>query len=129
MEEGNRKCLNCGKPLRGRVDKKFCDDYCRNNFNNRQNSDQSNFVRNLNHILRKNRRILEQHLPEGEETKKVQRDKLVQEGFNFIYHTHQYRTQKDKVYFFTYEYGYLELEDNWFLIVRRKTPKEGETSG
>jgi hypothetical protein len=25
-----KKCLACGKQLKGRIDKKFCDDYCRN---------------------------------------------------------------------------------------------------
>ena len=33
-QEKNKKCLSCGKLLKGRVDKKFCDDYCRNNYNN-----------------------------------------------------------------------------------------------
>ena len=23
-------CLYCGKPVKGRIDKKFCDDWCRN---------------------------------------------------------------------------------------------------
>jgi len=32
----NKTCLACGKILKGRVDKKFCDDYCRNNYNNLQ---------------------------------------------------------------------------------------------
>lgn len=27
-------CLNCDKTLKGRTDKKFCDDYCRNSYNN-----------------------------------------------------------------------------------------------
>ncbi|MFA6947300.1 MAG: DUF2116 family Zn-ribbon domain-containing protein, partial [Pedobacter sp.] len=30
-----RECLDCGAALRGRTDKKFCDDQCRSNFNNR----------------------------------------------------------------------------------------------
>jgi len=120
METETRTCLSCGKPLRGRVDKKFCDDFCRNNFNNKQNSHQTNFVRNVNSILRKNRRILENLLPEAEETKKVLREKLVLEGFNFKYFTHQYQTQKGSVYFFTYEYGYLPLENDWILIVKRE---------
>lgn len=59
MESTEKTCLACDKPLKGRLDKKFCDDYCRNNYNNRLNSDQSNYVRNVNNILRKNRRILE----------------------------------------------------------------------
>lgn len=120
MEPITKTCLFCDKPLRGRIDKKFCDDYCRNNFNNKQNSDQSNHVRNVNRILGKNRRILEKLLPETEETKKITREKLALEGFNFKFHTHQYLTQKGAVYIFNYEYGYLNLENDWILIVKRQ---------
>ena len=120
METTPRLCLTCGKPLKGRLDKKFCDDACRNAFNNQQNSDQNNFVRNINNILRKNRRLLEEQIPEGEEMKKMLREKLASAGFNFKYHTHQYQNQKGQTYFFSYEYGYLPLEGDWVLIVKRK---------
>lgn len=115
-----RTCLACGKALKGRLDKKFCDDYCRNSYNNQQNSDQNNFVRNVNNILRKNRRILEEFIPEGEEMKKLPKEKLSLAGFNFKYHTHQYQNQKGQIYFFNYEFGYLPLEGDWILVVRRK---------
>ena len=52
-------CLNCNKPVKGRTDKKFCDDYCRNNYNNQLKSNTINLVRNINNALGKNRRILE----------------------------------------------------------------------
>ena len=53
-----KSCLQCGDKISGRSDKKFCSDYCRNAFNNDQNRDVNNYVRNINNILRKNRRIL-----------------------------------------------------------------------
>ncbi len=121
MENNQRLCLFCAKPLKGRLDKKFCDDFCRNSYNNQQNSDQNNYVRNINNVLRKNRRLLEEQIPEGEEMKKVLKEKLAQAGFNFKYHTHQYQNQKGQTYFFSYEYGYLPLEGDWLLIVKRKT--------
>ena len=34
-----KTCLNCGEEINGRVDKKFCCDYCRNHYNNKLNSD------------------------------------------------------------------------------------------
>jgi len=120
METTPRLCLACSKPLKGRLDKKFCDDYCRNTFNNQQNSDQNNFVRNVNNILRKNRRLLEEQIPDGEEMKKVHKDKLAQMGFIFKYNTHQYLNAKGQTYFFVYEYGYLPLENDWLLVVKRK---------
>jgi len=118
MEAVEKKCLQCDKPLKGRIDKKFCDDYCRNAYNNRQNSDQNNYVRNINNTLRKNRRILEALLP-PEGMIKLSKKKLFEQGFNFKYHTHQYTNKKGDIYYFYYEYGILSLENDWILLVKR----------
>ncbi|MBN9352349.1 MAG: hypothetical protein J0H55_16845 [Chitinophagaceae bacterium] len=112
-------CTFCGKPLRGRSDKKFCDDYCRNNYNNQLKSKSNNLVRNINNALLKNRRILHGFLPEGEEMTKVSKSKLAEKGFQFKYMTHQYVNKKGNTYFFCYETGYLPLENDWYLIVKR----------
>jgi hypothetical protein len=113
-------CLHCNKAVKGRVDKKFCDDYCRNSYNNNLKGTSNNIIRNINNALRKNRIVLEQLLNNATENmKKVHVDKLHQQNFNFKYFTHQYTNQKGNVYFFCYEYGYLALENNWYLIVKR----------
>ncbi len=115
-----RLCQACQKLLRGRLDKKFCDDYCRNTFNNQRNSDQNNLVRNINNTLRRNRRLLETLIPEGAEVKKVRKEHLVMLGFNFKYHTQYFRNQKGQVYCYSYEFGFLELEEEWVLVVKKK---------
>lgn len=120
METDQRTCAACSKPLKGRLDKKFCDDYCRNNYNNKQNSDHNNLVRNINNVLRKNRRLLEEMIKPGEDMAKCPRQKLAETGFDFRYHTHHYTNKKGQVYSFLYDYGYLPLEGDWLLIVRRK---------
>lgn len=114
-----KKCLACEKNLQGRVDKKFCNDYCRNAYNNQLKSSNSSLVRTINNALIKNRRILETVLKE-EEMAKATKDKLVQQGFQFKYLTHTYTNKKGNIYFFCYEYGYLPLEHDWYLIVKRK---------
>lgn len=114
-----KACLFCKKPVKGRSDKKFCDDYCRAAYNNELKSASNNYVRNINNALGKNRRILEGLLPADQTTTKVNRDKLMQLGFHFKYHTHQYSAKNGNNYFYCYEYGYLPLENNWFLIVKR----------
>ena len=111
---------DCGKPIQGRPDKKFCDDACRNTFNNQQNAVSTNFIRNVNHALKRNRNILSELLPEGEKMAKTTRDKLNLEGFNFRYFTHIFQNQKGNVYHYCYDFGYLALENDWFLIVRGK---------
>ena len=112
-------CLSCEKPVKGRSDKKFCDDYCRAAFNNDLKSASNNLVRNVNNALGKNRRILESLLPQGDATAKTNHDKLLEKGFQFKYHTHIYNTKTEKTYFYCYEYGYLPLENNWYLIVKK----------
>jgi hypothetical protein len=119
QQKETKPCLLCEKPLKGRSDKKFCDDYCRAAYNNELKSAANNYIRNVNNALGKNRRILENLLPEGEATVKANRDKLIEKGFQFKYHTHQYSAKNGKTYFYCYEYGYLPLENNWFLIVKR----------
>lgn len=116
----SKNCLACDKPLKGRSDKKFCDDYCRNNYNNQLKSITNNQVRNINNALGKNRRILEEMLPSGDEMTKTTKERLLQKGFLFKYVTHLYTTKSGKTYYYCYDYGYLPLENDWYLIVRRK---------
>ncbi|MEP7255681.1 MAG: hypothetical protein ABI666_07880 [Ferruginibacter sp.] len=118
-QKEDKTCLLCDKVLKGRSDKKFCDDYCRAAYNNDLKSASNNFIRNVNNALGKNRRILEGLLHEGEQMRKANRDKLLQLGFQFKYMTHTYTNQKGNVYHFCYEYGYLPLKNNWFLVVKR----------
>ncbi len=117
-----KNCLACAKPLKGRVDKKFCDDYCRNNYNNQQKAkgSHSSLVRNTNNALLKNRKILESILPDGADTAKANRDKLLQLGFHFKYFTQLYTTKTGNVYHYCYDYGYRELDNDWYMIVRNK---------
>lgn len=123
MESTKRLCLNCGKELRGRIDKKFCDDSCRNCFNNEHNSDENNLVRNVNNILRKNRRILRDCIPENSDTGRIKREQLAQKGYQIRYHTHLFENQKAQTYTFCYEYGFLPLDEEWFLIVQQRNSK------
>lgn len=113
-----RKCLDCGESLTGRADKKFCSDICRNNYNNRNNSDVNNHMRNINNILRKNRRLLADLAPEGKAT--ISKQRLQDAGYNFNYHTHTYMTQKGGIYHFCYEYGYISISDDFVTIVCRE---------
>jgi predicted nucleic acid-binding Zn ribbon protein len=117
-----KKCLTCGTGLRGRIDKKFCNDYCRNNYNNQQKAKGSNseIVRSINKVLLKNRKILDSILKEDEEKATVNKDKLLRLGFQFKYLTHLYTTKAGKTYCYCYDLGYLPLDNDWFLIVRKK---------
>lgn len=112
-----RLCLDCGHPLQGRSDKKFCDDACRSNFNNRLKSTDYLLLKQINSILKRNRDILSKFNPD--QKAKVSKQKLSAAGFDFNYHTHYYQTKNGHQYIFCYEYGYLNLADEHLLIVKR----------
>ena len=99
----------------GRIDQKFCNDQCRNTYNNRLNKDESALIKNINNQLRKNRRILRELNPEGKT--KVKKQKLQAKGFSFKYFTNTYKTKEGKIYYFCYEYGYLPLDNDFILLI------------
>ncbi|SDM30879.1 Uncharacterized protein containing a Zn-ribbon [Catalinimonas alkaloidigena] len=105
-----RECPQCGTPIVGRIDKKFCSDQCRFLYNNRQKRESEITIGNVNQALRKNRSILKTLNPIG--LTEVRREVMVKMGYNFHFFTHVYRTQKGGVYYFCYEYGYTFVKEN-----------------
>ncbi len=113
-----KQCLECSAKVVGRIDKKFCDDACRNAFNNRVHKDSKNLIRNTNNRLRKNYRVLETLNPD--QKTKTSRAKLIELGFDFKYFTSIYTTKAGKIYYFVYNQGYLPLEGDYYALVKRE---------
>ena len=110
-----KKCKYCNSTLQGRSDKKFCDNQCRNSFNNIKKRKNEKLITETNKTLRRNRKILKQFNPEGKTT--IKKEYLEKMGFDFNYHTHIYTTTNNNMYRFCYEYGYLILDEEKVLIV------------
>ena len=106
-----KKCLNCETELIGRIDKKFCDEYCKSAYNyvKDKNKPKTRF-QTVDDQLRLNRKILKKYNQGGKVT--VRREKLINDGFNPRIFTNYFKTKDDKVYLFCYDYGFLEIEDN-----------------
>lgn len=52
-EDEHRTCLECGREVYGRTDKKFCNDSCRNKFHNRRHNEEKKIIeRTLNALYR-----------------------------------------------------------------------------
>ena len=117
-DQFNKTCRYCGEIVSGRADKKFCDDTCRTAFNNGNAVSRDNLVRTVNYKLMKNRRLLQDLVPE-EGKIKVTYQRLQNAGFDFKYHTHTYTTQKGATYVFCYDYGYLALDSSFLMLVKR----------
>ena len=109
MEE-KRKCLYCGEPIYGRIDKKFCCDSCRNSYNYEKTHKQINVVRKINGILARNHTVLEELTTKGKSF--VSRQQMVDKGFDFKYFTHIYTTKAGAVYRFVYDQGYVPKEND-----------------
>lgn len=116
MEEKN--CLECGIPIKGRIDKKFCSDYCRNTYNNKVDKGSKNMIRNVNNRLRRNYKTLTQLNTSGKT--KITRVKLLSSNFDFNTFTSIYTTKTGNTYFYVYDQGYLALENDYFLLIKRE---------
>lgn len=114
----DRVCLECGLAVRGRADKKFCDDACRSAYNNRLNLKNTIYIKNINQILRKNRQILLSRNPDGKS--KASKKQLMEQGFHFDYFTSKYTNKEGKTYYFCYDQGYLPIENDWFFLVKKQ---------
>jgi predicted nucleic acid-binding Zn ribbon protein len=112
-----KECPVCGDKIIGRADKRFCNDYCRNAYNNQLNKDSKNLIRNINNLLRKNYRILEKLNLKGKT--KISKTKLISNGFDFQYFTSIYVTKTGNTYYFVYDQGYFLLENDFYVIVKR----------
>ncbi len=113
-----KNCQECGEKILGRADKKYCSDQCRISFNNRLNSDETSLMRNINNILRKNRRILQELNKTGKS--RVSKARMSEKGFDFNYHTSTYTTKEGAQYFYCYDQGYLPVDQNHCLLVVKR---------
>jgi len=103
-------CLNCNEKLSGRIDKKYCNQYCKSAhqyIKNKLRTD-SFFVK-VDKQLKLNRRILKEYNKSGKAI--VRKEKLLEEGFNPKYFTHYWKNQKRDVYLFCYEFGFLAKKE------------------
>jgi len=117
-------CLECKADFRGRTDKKFCSDACRNAYHNRLNRDCNNLVRTVNNRLRKNYRIL-RHLASERRCGAVQRASLSDRGFDFESITRVKTSPQGEPCYCVYDLAYVPLGKDRIRIVA--VPDSGNT--
>ena len=104
-------CLNCGKVLEGRRDKKYCDQHCKSAYQyTTQKGQKSPFFFQVDRQLRLNRKVLKKYNVGGKVT--VRQDVLTKEGFDPNFFTHYWKNKEGKIYLFVYEYGFLKSQEN-----------------
>lgn len=112
MKQATSHCKDCNKELSGRIDKKFCSDYCRSNYHTKINRTSNNDIKNIDNALKRNRRILDEICKSG--TKKVPLKFLQDLGFKPDYFTHF--DQKKEIRY-CYDFA-LEIKENYLYIVK-----------
>lgn len=118
MENLSKVCEDCKAPLKGRSDKRFCNDYCRNSFHTKQNRDWNNYMRNINYILRKNRRILESLYAYDKGI--VSREQLSLNGFKFQYCTYMESENELRKY---YDFSLTKIDQDKYRINRLESER------
>ena len=116
-----KKCLICGRTLHGRIDKKFCSDHCRNKYHNSLDPNEARYIRHVNYILRKNRRILMEFNRKG--IVDIPALTLMHAGFDFKFITN-ISTKQGEIFYYCYEHGYKERCDGIFSLVEDRNVKD-----
>ena len=112
------ECQQCGKPIRGRTDKKFCDSNCKNTFNFAKRRETRNEVKEIDNYLHRNREILATLM--GESKKEMfDRTVLTRAKFRWEYMTGIYKNKQDKWYHLVYDFAWMEFTDQRILVVRK----------
>lgn len=118
--ENNHHCLFCNKIVKGRVDKKFCNDACRSWYNNgNYKREGSNPIKKINHILLENRDILIKLYNKFGNTS-IKEDVLISCGYHFNFHTHTVSI-KEKTRIYCYDMGYYKRNDREYLIIENNS--------
>ncbi len=113
----SKKCLRCKEPIFGRIDKRFCSDYCRNQYHNSLKSSESMYFRRVNYILRRNRRILLESFHEGQEL--VCYQNLLNRGFDYTYITNYHINDNGSASYYCYDIGYTYFSYQKIHLLKR----------
>jgi predicted nucleic acid-binding Zn ribbon protein len=105
------ECKSCGHTIHGRTDKKFCNDYCRNSYNNKVNRSQNNTIRNITNALLRNRSILKHS-----NSKALEKTELLDKGFRFEYFTHT-KSKNRKIFYYCYDWCYYLRNKQTVIII------------
>lgn len=108
-------CIECDQRIVGRIDKRFCSDLCRSQYNNRVSSRDSVFVRKVNTILARNRKVLRSFYDKRDAEVHILH--LESEGFNCRYFTNEYIDDDSRTYRFCYDYGLYAVRKDVYRII------------
>ena len=115
--KASRFCLNCGLPVFGRADKKYCDDHCRNDFHNSQAVTNSRLTRSAHKNLRRNYEILSGVVEAG--ICEIAKDELLVYGFTTKPITEMELREDGTMIYGIYDIHYFEKANRMIEVYRK----------
>jgi hypothetical protein len=126
-----RHCISCNDILEGRVDKIYCNEYCKSAHHYQKKKEgKVSLFKKIDRQLKLNRRLLDHYNKSGKST--VRQEELIKAGFDPKYFTHYWKNKEKQVYLFCYEYGFLKLSETGktkYLLVKWQGYMEEESTG
>ena len=124
-------CGYCQSEMTGRIDKKFCDNYCRSTFHyEKAKHEEPKFFKKVSDKLKTNRKLL-MHFNRGG-TVKVNAELLLDKKFDPHFFTHHWIDPKGELFLFCFEIGFRRKWENgmekYILIRWKETMKVSEFS-
>jgi hypothetical protein len=116
-ETQKQECKYCSHLVKGRSDKKFCNDHCRAAYHNDKNQSGNDFSKKITAILKRNRNILK-GFHEGQSVR-IGKSELDHRGFHWNYHTHFFINKKGPPVSFCFDYGTQVLPNNKIKIIHQ----------
>lgn len=118
MKRSNHRfCLNCGLPVYGRADKKYCDDHCRNDFHNNKAVHNARLTRLTHRKLRRNYEILSGVIQAG--VSEVPKDELLVYGFQINSVTESELREDGTMLYGIYDIHYFEKANRLIEVYRK----------
>lgn len=112
-------CKICGQEFTGRSNKIFCSVNCKNIYHARLRAATDKAVLSINKKLHRNRSILLEIMGKHKTQKTVNRKVLEDKKFTFKYHTHFHINKQGKMYYYVYDFSWMEFSDDQILINRQ----------
>ncbi len=112
-ETRSKTCRTCGEPFYGRLNQDYCSKECRFEFNNVRARENKEQISSILKILLKNREILKEIYEAG--ITEIFKTELKSKRYNFIYLTHQLKSESKKDFIFCFEFGFSISNDTLTL--------------
>ncbi|TKC04267.1 hypothetical protein [Pedobacter frigoris] len=113
-----KACFFCSRSIKGRSDKRFCNDLCRSSYNygiRRRTS--MLLISHINCTLTRNRRILDKLITAGHA--QVSKEVLLSDGFDFEHYT-SVVSESFNTYCFCYDLGYQIIGEEQILLIKKE---------